>query len=201
MARYQFGASVADFVVQPQDGIWGVAPGVAVTFWDSPTGGTWYTDLLAETGAATSQVVTDASGAIPEFQGPEGVTGMWADAGGTTRVWITARGTGGAGTSKGLVFAAPTGPAAYVVWRAPRACVVSAVHGYRQGGTGATVNAQKNGADLLATDLSLSTADTWLTGPAVQGEAMAAGDSLAVAVRAVSGEVTAVTVQIDVQGV
>lgn len=201
MARFRFGGGIADFIVQPTDGVWGVVPGAAVTFWDSPTGGTWYSDLLNENGASTSQVVADAAGAIPEFQGPSGVTGMWADAGGTSRAWIAARGTGGAGTSKGLVVTAPAGPASYVIWRAPRACVIEGVHGYRKGGTGATINATRNGADLLAVDLSLSTADTWLTGPAVQGEAMAAGDTLAVAVRSVAGSVDAVTVQVDVQGV
>lgn len=201
MARYRFGAGLSDFVVQPTDGVWGVVPGVAVTFWDSPTGGTWYTDLLNANGAATTQVTTDAHGAIPEFQGPDGVTGMWADAGGTTRSWIAARGTGGAGTSKGAVFTTPTGPVSYVIWRAPRACVVTAVHGYRQGGGGATINATVNGADLLPVDLSLPTPDTWLTGPTVQGEVMAAGDTLAVAVRSAVDSVTAVTVQVDVQGV
>lgn len=103
--------------------------------------------------------------------------------------------------TKGLVIPVPTGAVTYVIWRAPKACTVTAVRGYRAGGTGATINATKNGADLLAVDLSLSTADTWLSGPGVQNQAFAAGDSLAVAVRSVAGAPAAVTIQVDVQGV
>ncbi|XCM28845.1 glycosyl hydrolase family 28-related protein [Streptomyces parvus] len=106
-----------------------------------------------------------------------------------------------ASVSKALVVTAPAGAATYVIWRAPKACTVTAVRGYRVGGTGVTINATKNGADLLATNLSLSTADTWLAGPGVQNETMAAGDTLAVAVRSVTGTPTAVTIQVDVQGV
>ncbi|MCQ1575372.1 glycoside hydrolase family 55 protein [Streptomyces parvus] len=106
-----------------------------------------------------------------------------------------------ASVSKALVVTAPAGAATYVIWRAPKACTVTAVRGYRVGGTGTTINATKNGADLLATNLSLSTADTWLAGPGVQNETMAAGDTLAVAVRSVTGTPTAVTIQVDVQGV
>jgi len=103
--------------------------------------------------------------------------------------------------TKGLIVTAPAGAASYVIWRAPKACTVTAVRGYRVGGTGATINATRNGADLLATNLSLSTADTWLAGPGVQNAVLAAGDTLAVAVRSVAGGVAAVTIQVDVQGV
>lgn len=102
--------------------------------------------------------------------------------------------------SKSLVITAPAGAVSYVVWRAPKACTVVAVRGYRVGGTGATVNAQKNASDLLATDLSLSTAGTWLSGPSVQNAVFAAGDSLTVAIRSVTGSPTAVTIQVDLQG-
>jgi hypothetical protein len=103
--------------------------------------------------------------------------------------------------SKSLVITAPTGAVSYVVWRAPKACTVVAVRGYRVGGTGATINAQRNTSDLLATDLSLSTASTWLSGPSVQNATFAAGDSLTVAIRSVTGSPTAVTIQVDLQGV
>lgn len=96
MARSTFGASLADFVVQPSDGQWGVAAGAAVTFWDDSDGGTQYTDLLDASSAPITQVTADEFGAIPEFSGPDGVTGMWADAGGANRAWIEARSvTGG----------------------------------------------------------------------------------------------------------
>ncbi|MET9521508.1 hypothetical protein [Streptomyces coeruleorubidus] len=102
--------------------------------------------------------------------------------------------------SKSLVITAPAGAVSYVVWRAPKACTVVAVRGYRVGGTGATINAQRGASDLLATDLSLSTAGTWLSGPSVQNASFAAGDSLTVAIRSVAGSPTAVTIQVDLQG-
>lgn len=102
--------------------------------------------------------------------------------------------------SKTLVITDPAGAVSYVVWRAPKVCTVTAVHGYRVGGTGATINAQANGSDLLATDLSLSTASTWLSGTGVQNAALAAGDSLSVAIRSITGTPTAVTIQVDLQG-
>ncbi|MCL7382132.1 right-handed parallel beta-helix repeat-containing protein [Streptomyces sp. 35G-GA-8] len=104
-------------------------------------------------------------------------------------------------SSKGLVITAPAGAATYVIWRAPKACTVTAVRGYRVGGSGASINAQKNVADLLATDLPLSTPATWLSGPSVQNATFNAGDTLSVAVRSVTGSPAAVTVQVDVQGV
>ncbi|WP_435215933.1 glycosyl hydrolase family 28-related protein [Streptomyces sp. bgisy034] len=94
MARSTFGASLADYVVRPSDGLWSVASGATITFWDDPDAGTQYTDLLDSGGSPVTQVTADEYGQIPEFQGPDGVTGMWADAGGTSRAWIEARSTG-----------------------------------------------------------------------------------------------------------
>ncbi|WP_151480617.1 right-handed parallel beta-helix repeat-containing protein [Streptomyces albicerus] len=91
MARSTFGASLADYVVQPSDGLWAVAAGAVITFWDDSDGGTQYTDLLDASSAPVTQVTADEFGAIPEFSGPDGVTGMWADAGGASRAWIEAR--------------------------------------------------------------------------------------------------------------
>lgn len=102
--------------------------------------------------------------------------------------------------SKSLVITAPAGAVSYTVWRAPKACTVVGVRGYRDGGTGATINAQRGSSDLLATDLSLSTASTWLSGPSVQNATFAAGDSLTVAIRSVTGSPAAVTIQVDLQG-
>jgi hypothetical protein len=94
MARSTFGASLADYVVQPSDGLWAVGSGAVVTFWDDADAGTQYTDLLDAGGLPATQVTADEYGQIPELQGPDGVTGMWADAGGTSRAWIEARSTG-----------------------------------------------------------------------------------------------------------
>ncbi|MEU7327239.1 hypothetical protein [Streptomyces parvus] len=203
MARYAFGAGIADFVVTPNDGQWAVAAGAVITFWDAADGGTQYTDLLDASSQPITAAVTDEYGMLPWFQGPDDVSGMWADAGGASRAWIEAH--GGAAddttTTKGVVVPEPpAGGVSYVIWRAPHACTVTAVSGYREGGTGATVNATVNGADLLAVDLSLSTPDTWLSGPDVQNASMAAGDTLAVAVRSAAGAPAAITILIDIQG-
>lgn len=87
MARSRFG-SVADYVVAPGDevtvgDITGYAtllvPSTVVTFWSAPSEGSQYTDLLDLTSAAIGSVTTDATGAIPQFFGPEGVTLLYAD--------------------------------------------------------------------------------------------------------------------------
>ncbi|MFJ6440272.1 right-handed parallel beta-helix repeat-containing protein [Streptomyces sp. NPDC091649] len=96
MARYGFGQGVADFVVAPADGIWTVAPNVAITFWTEQVEGDQYTDLLSAGGTPVSSVTSDEYGQIPRFSGPDDVFGMWADAGGTGRAWLYAH-TGGKG--------------------------------------------------------------------------------------------------------
>ncbi|MET8765461.1 glycosyl hydrolase family 28-related protein [Streptomyces sp. NPDC004658] len=101
MARYEFGGGIADYVVRPADGLWGVAVGQDVTFWDASDAGTQYTDLLDATGTPTTSVRTNEYGALPRILGPDGVTGMWADAAGPSRVWVQARNvTAGGGPSE-----------------------------------------------------------------------------------------------------
>lgn len=95
-------------------------------------------------------------------------------------------------------FISPTGALAVVAWRAPYPCLVTNVRGYRVGGTGATVNGRRNGSSThLSSDLSLSSADTWLDGGAVQNTAYAVGDSLELLLQSVSGSPTQVVIQID----
>jgi hypothetical protein len=102
--------------------------------------------------------------------------------------------------TRGAVITAPTGPVSYVICALPKSAKVAAVRGYRSGGAGATINAQRNGLDLLPTDLSLSTDNTWLSGGSVQNTEASAGDSLTVSVRNVSGAPAYVSIQIDLQG-
>ena len=117
MPRYHFGRGIADYVVQPTDGLWGVPSSAILTFWDDPDAGTQYTDLLDASGTTTTTITADEYGFIPSFQGPDGVTGMWADAGGASRAWMEARdasaggGTGGAYTSISRIVASATAPA------------------------------------------------------------------------------------------
>lgn len=88
----------------------------------------------------------------------------------------------------------------HVLWRAPVACKVTAVRAYRLGGTGATVNAQKNGGNLLAADLSVTAAATWASAsPTAAVGKLAAGDTLAAVVVTAGGAPTDLTIQIDVE--
>jgi hypothetical protein len=103
MARHEFGAGIGDFVVRPSDGLWGVAAATAVTFYDASTGGTQYTDLLDAGSTPITSVTTDEYGALPRFFGPDGVEGMWADAGGSSRAWIEAHNLGDDETAAGSV--------------------------------------------------------------------------------------------------
>ncbi|MEU2740212.1 glycosyl hydrolase family 28-related protein [Streptomyces sp. NPDC007095] len=103
MARHEFGAGIADYVVKPSDGLWGIAPGVTVTFYDASAGGTQYADLLDAGSTAITSVTADEYGFLPRFFGPDGISGMWADAGGSTRAWIEAHNAGSSGAAAGSV--------------------------------------------------------------------------------------------------
>jgi hypothetical protein len=100
--------------------------------------------------------------------------------------------------SAGATILTPAAATFVMVWRAPFACTVTNVRGHRKGGTGATVNARRNQAsDHLASDLSLTSADTWMDGGAVQNTAYIVGDDLEVEVATVAGSPTEVAVQVD----
>jgi hypothetical protein len=100
--------------------------------------------------------------------------------------------------SRGGTVLSPAGAINVIVWRAPFACIVTAVKGYRVGGAGATINARRNGADNhLSSDLSLTSADTWMDGGAVQYTAYAIGDKLEIMIVSLDGSPTQVAVQVD----
>jgi len=85
-----------------------------------------------------------------------------------------------------------------VVWYATCACTVTNVRGLRVGGTGATINARKNGADNhLASAVSLVNADTWYDGGAVQNTTYVAGDKLEIMIVGVTGDITQIAIQVD----
>lgn len=85
-----------------------------------------------------------------------------------------------------------------IVWRAPYAATVINVRGFRVGGTGATINARRNGADnFLSSNLSLTSANDWIDGGAVQNVAVVAGDEIEIMIVTVAGSPTQVAVQID----
>lgn len=90
--------------------------------------------------------------------------------------------------------------AAVIMWEATEACSVSFVKGYRVGGTGATINARKNGAlNHLGADLSLPTADLWTPGPAVINPNYAVGDKLEILLQSVTGSPTQVAIVVGFQ--
>lgn len=93
MARSNFGGTPGDFlaVVGP-GGMLRAVPGT-LTLWSAETGGTQHTDLrLAGTPVTTIPVSHD--GQVPAFQGPDGVSVVWADAGGSQRVRLLSDKTG-----------------------------------------------------------------------------------------------------------
>jgi hypothetical protein len=97
----------------------------------------------------------------------------------------------------GYVFEAPTTGIARAILRAPKALTVTAVRGYRVGGSGATVNAQNAASDLLASDLSLASAGSWTSDTTIQNAAVSSGATVSVEVASVGGTPTYVTVEVD----
>lgn len=103
MARYGFGGGIADWTFTTQDAVGGfddmaqVVGGATVTLWNAETGGTQIIDLLDASEVAIEQVVSSdgsdgrAPGTIPPFQGPDGVTELWASANGGPRQRMTAK--------------------------------------------------------------------------------------------------------------
>lgn len=86
----------------------------------------------------------------------------------------------------------------YIVWIAPFACTVTSVKGYRVGGTGATINARNEGANNhLSSALSLTSADAWMDGGAVQNTAYSAGHKLEIMVVTAVGNPTQIAIQIN----
>lgn len=92
--RALFGGTAADYVVTiGPSGVLHVAP-ARLTFWTARTGGVQVTDLLLD-GAPVTSITVPVNGAVPSFEGPDGVVQLWADAGGDDRVLLAAQGRPG----------------------------------------------------------------------------------------------------------
>jgi hypothetical protein len=97
------------------------------------------------------------------------------------------------------IWTSPSGTDDAIVWRVPFACTVTNVRGFREGGTSADINASKNGTatEHLASDLTLSSADSWTDGGAVQNTSYVAGDYLVLRLKSLTGSPTRVVLQVD----
>lgn len=100
----------------------------------------------------------------------------------------------------GYIFEAPAGAVLRALLPIPTAATVTAVKGFRVGGSGASFNA-RNGATnkLLSTDMSLGTASSWTTGTGLQNTAISAGGYLQVEVTGVTGTPTYIAVIVEYQ--
>lgn len=91
MARRPFGGGGDAVILSIASG--NPMPFATGTAWTARTSGTQVTDIadLAGTPLPSSQLVTDATGAIPPFQGPvDGTSQMWVDFGAGVRYLLTA---------------------------------------------------------------------------------------------------------------
>lgn len=88
-----------------------------------------------------------------------------------------------------------TAGANIIMWEAVEACSVQYFKGYRVGGTGATVNARKNGAsNHLSAALSLAAADVWTPGTPIINPTYAPADKLEIMIVSVTGSPTQVAI-------
>jgi len=100
--------------------------------------------------------------------------------------------------ARGGTLLTPTAPVNVIVWRAPFNCTATAVKGYVSGSTGTTINARRNGSLLLlASDLTVSAADTWMDGGAVQNTAFSTGDKLEIMFTSIGGAPSEAAVQVE----
>jgi hypothetical protein len=109
---------------------------------------------------------------------------------------------GGLTMSKGGTFFNDNGidntARAAVVWRATRACTITAVKGWRGGGTGATINARKNGSStFLSSALSLTSANSWMDGGTVQNTSIVSGDAIEIVIVTTAGDPEEIGVQVE----
>jgi hypothetical protein len=99
----------------------------------------------------------------------------------------------------GVCFLGPTNgnnAVAAPSWRAPFACTVTNVRGYMVGGNNCSVNAQKNGSNLVST-LLITAAGAWHDAGAITAGTVAAGDTITPVLVSQNNNTASVTVQID----
>jgi hypothetical protein len=159
-----------------------------------------YSGISGQSGVSGA-TVSGYSGISGQAAGESGVSGYSGTSGVSGATVSGYSGVSGAtGTfSRGgtIINASGVSTGNFVVWRAPYACTVTNVRGWRTGGSAATINARKNGtSNHLASNLSLASTDTWLDGGAVQNQSYAAGDDLQIMIVSATGA-TQIAIQVD----
>ncbi len=150
------------------------------------------------TGSPEGAVTAPVGDVFMRTDGGAGTTYYVKESGAGNTGWKAMESLQGASIQRGGTLLDPTGARDITIWRAPYACTVTAVKGYRVGGTGAALNARRNGSSShLASDLSLTSAATWTDGGSVQNTAYAAGDSLELRLISIAGSVTLITWQVE----
>lgn len=87
-----------------------------------------------------------------------------------------------------------------IVWRAPHGARVVGIRAYRVGGSGASINARLNSTDNhLSSNLSVSSANTWMSGGTPQNTDYDEGDTLEIRILSVSGTPSQLVVQVDME--
>lgn len=155
--------------------------------------------LYHGTGSPNSAQTANVGDIYMQTDGSAGATFWVKESGNATNTgWKVHESLNGASIQRGGTLLDPSGARDVTIWRAPYACTVTAVKGYRVGGTGAAINARKNGTSShLASDLSLTSAATWQDGGSVQNTAYAAGDSLEIRLISIAGSPTLITIQVE----
>lgn len=150
------------------------------------------------TGSPEGVVTAPVGDIFMRTDGGAGTTYYVKESGAGNTGWKAHESLQGAPIQRGGSLLDPSGARDVTIWRAPYACTVTAVKGYRVGGTGAAINARKNvTSSHLASDLSLTSAATWQDGGSVQNTAYAAGDSLEIRLISIAGSVSLITIQVE----
>lgn len=150
------------------------------------------------TGSPEGVVTAPVGDVFMRTDGGAGTSYYVKEGGASNTGWKAMESLQGATIQRGGTVLDPAGARDITIWRAPYACTVTAVKAFRTGGTGATINAWKNQtSNHLASALSLTSADTWMDGGAVQNTAYAAGDSLGIRLVSVAGSPTLITIQVE----
>jgi hypothetical protein len=162
----------------------------------APIGNTGATATTRYRGGTATGAPTTGTWAVGDWVVAQDGGRFTCTAAGTPGTWV-----GTVAFSKTAAFTDPTAVVAATIaaWTAPFACTVTAIKGYRVGGTGATINAYRGttATQHRAANLSLTSASTWMDGGAVQNTAYASGDSLLLALISAAGSPTQVSIQVN----